>query len=65
VCFHRLVTAIPRRRNLGVTLLALVPVFLLLTLGLAFTIFGEVAALFAVVCLVTGVTVLFRGRRRR
>jgi hypothetical protein len=59
------VTANPRQRNLGVTLLALVPVFLLLTLGLAFTIFGEVAALFAVVCLVAGATVLFRGSGAR
>jgi hypothetical protein len=44
-------------------LLALVPVFLLLTLGLAFTIFGEVAALFALACLVAGTAGLVRTGR--
>ena len=65
MCFPRFVTAIPHRGNLGVRLLALVPLFMLLALGLAFTTFGQVAALFAVVSLVAGMTVLFRGRRER
>jgi len=56
--------ALPRRkRRVGFTLLALVPVFVLLTLGFAFTIFGEVAELLAVVSLVGGLVVLARTRR--
>jgi hypothetical protein len=65
VCFHHFVTAIPHGRNLGLTLLTLVPVFLVLTLGLAFTIFGEIAALLAVVSLMAGVVILFRVRREQ
>lgn len=59
------VTAVPHGRRLGVVLLALVPVFLLLTLGLAFTIFGEVAALFAVGSLLAAMIVLSRAKRPR
>jgi hypothetical protein len=63
VCFHPSVVAIPQGRSLGVRLLALVPAFILLTLGLAFTIFGEIAALLAVVSLVAGVILVVRGTR--
>lgn len=55
--------AVPHGRRLGVRLLALVPVLILLTLGLAFTIFGEIAALFGVVSLVAGTILVARGSR--
>jgi hypothetical protein len=63
VCFHPDVVAMPHGRRRGVWLLAIVPVLILLTLGLAFTIFGEVAALLALVSLVAGVILVARGSR--
>lgn len=51
----------PHGRRLGVRLLAIVPVLVLLTLGLAFTVFGEIAALLALICLVMGVVLVARG----
>jgi hypothetical protein len=61
VCFHPDVAAIPHGRRLGMKLLATVPVLILLTLGLAFTIFGEIAALLALASLVAGVILVARG----
>ena len=63
VWFDSRVVAMPHGRPLGLRLLALVPVLILLTLGLAFTIFGEVAALLAVVSLVAGAILVARGSR--
>jgi hypothetical protein len=61
--FYPAVGTVPQGRRLGVRLLAVVPVFVLLTLGLAFTIFGEVAALLALVSLVAGLILVARGAR--
>lgn len=65
VCFDRTVAATAHGRALGLALLCLVPVLLLLTLGFAFTVFGEVAAVLAVASLVAGATIVFRVRRER
>lgn len=49
-------------RRLGRVLLGLFGFFVLATLGFAFTIFGEIAALLALICLVGGVVVLAGSR---
>jgi hypothetical protein len=51
--------------NRGIILLALVPVFAVLTLGLAFTIFDEITALLAVISLVAGLVTFRRSDRSR
>ncbi|MHB8450991.1 MAG: hypothetical protein ACYDAQ_11160 [Mycobacteriales bacterium] len=58
-------TTVAHGRRVGFTLLALVPVLVLLSVGLAFTFFGEAAALLAVVSLVAGSAALVRARRAR
>jgi hypothetical protein len=62
-CFNGHVTTAAHGWNRGIILLALVPVFAVLTLGLAFTIFGEISALLAVISLVAGLVALRRSSR--
>jgi hypothetical protein len=52
---------LPGGRRLGWTLIWLFPVFLLLTLGFAFTIYGEIAMLLGLISLIAGVSVLARS----
>jgi hypothetical protein len=56
---------LPTSRRFGRTLLGFFGFFVLATLGFAFTIFGEIAALLALICLVWGVVVLARSREDR
>jgi hypothetical protein len=48
---------------IGALLAALGPLFILLALGLAFTIYGEASAVLGVACLVAGIVILGRTRR--
>jgi hypothetical protein len=56
--FDQGVATLPRGRRLGWMLIGLVPVFVLLTIGFAFTIYGEIALLLALISLVGGAIVL-------